>query len=124
MIKCTLRWNLQRTLVVYHCTPIELLLTDAQRRTRQGSPAKNLPSLPTGANKWTADQAFHDATTQLVPDSQLQNELANLERQVLEAKKAALQSQLQTLSAANPAPPMEEPTANPREGRTSNFGSL
>ena len=86
----------------------------AQRRTRQGGPAKNLPSLPTGANKRTADQAFHDATTQLVPESQLQNEVANLERQVLEAKKTALQRQLQTLTATNPAPYMEEPTANPK----------
>lgn len=37
----------------------------------------------------------------MAPDSPLQNEVANLERQVLEAKKAALQKQLQTLTAAN-----------------------
>ena len=53
-------------------------------------------------------------------DSQLQNEVASLERQVLEAKKAALQKQLQTLTVANPAP-TEEPTANPREVRNPNI---
>ena len=95
-----------------------------QRRTRQGGPAKNpAPPLP-AANKRTADQAFHDASTELVPDSQLQNEVANLERQVLEAKKVALQRQLQILTAAKPAPPIEEPTVNQREARTSNFGSF
>ena len=54
----------------------------AQRRTRQGGPAKNLPSLLPAANKRTADQAFHEGPTELFPDSQLQNEVANLERQV------------------------------------------
>ena len=93
-----------------------------QRKTRQGGAPKNPPSLPTATNKRTADQAFHDAPTELVPDSQLQDEVASLERQVLEAKKAALQKQLQTLTAANPAPPVGEPTANPREARNSNFG--
>ena len=38
----------------------------AQRRTRQGCPAKNLPSLLTGANK-----RIYNAIAQLVPDSQL-----------------------------------------------------
>ena len=92
----------------------------AQRQTRQGSTAKNLPSL--SANKRTADQKFHDAPSELAPDSQLQNEVAKLERQVLEAKKAAFQRQFQTLTTANPAPPTEEPAANPREVRNSNFG--
>ena len=50
----------------------------AQRKTRQGRTAKNLPSL--FANNRTADQAFHDAPSELAPDSQLQNEVANLER--------------------------------------------
>ena len=81
----------------------------AQRKTRQGGAAKNQPSLPTATNKRTVDQAFHDAQTELVPDSQLQDEVTNLERQVLEAKKAALQRQIQTLTAANPAPPTENP---------------
>ena len=85
----------------------------AQRKTYQGGIAKNFPSL--SANKQTADQVFHDAPSELAPDSQLQNEVADLERQVLKAKKAAFQKQLQTLTTANPAPPTEEPAANPRE---------
>ena len=71
-----------------------------------------------------ADQAFHDVSTELVPYSQLQNEVANLEQQVVEAKKIALQRQLQILTAAKPAPPIEEPTVNQRETKTSNFGSF
>ena len=50
----------------------------AQRKTSQGRTAKNLPSL--FANNRTADQAFHDAPSELAPDSQLQNKIANLER--------------------------------------------
>ena len=64
-----------------------------QQRTRQGGPAKNPAPPPPVANKRTANQAFHDASTELVPDSQLQNEVANMERQVLEAKKVVLQRQ-------------------------------
>ena len=102
--------------------PLEINTTGkgTRRKTRQGGTVKNLPSL--SANKRTADQAFHVAPSELAPDSQLHNEVANLERQVLEAKKAALQRQLQTLTAANPASPMEQPTANPKEARNSNFG--
>ena len=73
-------------------TPQEqnIIEKDTQQRTRQGGPAKNsAPPLP-AANKRTADQAFRDASTELASDSQLQNEVANLERQVLEAKKVAL----------------------------------
>ena len=93
-----------------------------QRRTRQG--AKTATPAPVPTNKRTADQAFHDAPSEMVPDSQLQNEVANLERQVLEAKKAALQKQLQSLTAANPGPPTENPVpvAQPGEARNSNFG--
>ena len=93
-----------------------------QRKTRQGGTAKNASSSLSATNKRTADQAFHDAPIEIIPDSQLQNEVASLERQVLEAKKAALQKQLQNLTAANPTPSMEGPTANPTEARTSNFG--
>lgn len=51
--------------------------------TGKGAPRKthqtiNLTPGPS-TNKQTADQAFHDAPTELVPDSQLQNEVANLE---------------------------------------------
>lgn len=58
----------------------------APRKTRQGGTAKNPPSLPT--NKRTADQAFHDAPSEIVPDIQLQNEVANLECQVLRSKES------------------------------------
>ena len=95
-----------------------------QRRTSQGGPAKNPNPLLPATNKRMADQAFHDASTELVPDSQLQNEVVNLEQQVLEAKKVALQRQLQILIAAKPAPPIEEPTVNSKETRTSNFRSF
>lgn len=60
----------------------------APRKARQGATKNPTPAPP--SNKRTADQAFHDAPTEMAPDSQLQNEVANLERQVLEAKKAAL----------------------------------
>ena len=92
----------------------------APRKTRQGATKNPTPGPST--NKRTADLAFHDAPSEMVPDSQLQNEVANLERQVLEAKKAALQKQLQTLTAANPAPPTEGPDANLVEARNSIFG--
>ena len=93
----------------------------APRKTRQGATKNPAPTL-LPPNKRTADQAFHDAPSEMVPDSQLQNEVANLERQVLEAKKAALQKQLQTLTTANPALPTEGPAANSGEARNSNFG--
>ena len=54
----------------------------------------------------------------------MRNEVANLERQVLEAKKAALQKQLQALNAANPVPTAEDPVAQPGGARNSNFGSF
>ena len=54
----------------------------------------------------------------------MQNKVANLERQVLEAKKVVLWRQLQIPTAAKPAPPIEEPTVNSTETRTSNFGSF
>ena len=94
----------------------------AQCKTRQGSTAKNLPSLSLPSKKQTADQAFHDAPSEIIPDSQLQNKVANFERQVLKAKKAALQKQLQSLTAANSTPSAEGPAANPAEAKTSNFG--
>ena len=94
----------------------------AQCKTRQGSTAKNLPSLSLPSKKQTADQTFHDAPSKIIPDSQLQNDVANLERQVLEAKKAALQKKLQTLTAANSTPLAEKPAANLEEAKTSNFG--
>lgn len=69
----------------------------APRKTRQGTARNPTPApahapapAPPVTNKRTADQAFHDASSEIIPDSQLQNEVANLERQVLEAKKAAL----------------------------------
>ena len=62
--------------------------------------------------------------TKIALNSQLRNELANLERQVLEAKKTALQEQLQTLTAANLTPAIEQPAANQVEARNSNFGSF
>ena len=83
----------------------------APRKTRQGV-AKNPNLAPQLTNKQTADQAFHDAASEIVPDSQLQNKVANLERQVLEAKKAALQKQLQTLTSASTETPAEELAAN------------
>lgn len=72
-----------------------------QWKTRQGT-AKNHTSALAPApalaspltNKRIADQAFHDVPSKIIPDSQLQNEVANLEHPVLEAKQAALQKQL------------------------------
>ena len=40
----------------------------------------------------------------------------------MEAKKVALQRQLQILTVAKLAPPIEELTVNQKEARTSNFG--
>ena len=74
-----------------------------QRRTREGGHAKNLAPLPPAANKRTADQAFHDASMELVPDSQLQNEVANLERQVLEAKKSSIVETTTDTSCCQPS---------------------
>ena len=90
----------------------------AQRKTRQGGTAKNPPLPPPSSNKRTADQAFHDAPSETIPDSQLQNEVASLERQVLEAKKPHYRNN----SKANPTPSTEGPAANPAEAKTSNFG--
>ncbi len=100
--------------------PLEKTSTgkSAQYKTRQ---TKNLIPGPS-TNKRIADQVFHDVSTKLVPDSQLQNEVADLERRVLEARKAALQKQFQTLTAVNPASPTEELVANPGGARNSNFG--
>lgn len=85
----------------------------ASRKTRQ---TKNPTSGPS-TNKRTAEQAFHNAPTELVPDSQLENEVADLERQVLEAKKVVLQKQPQALTATTSATPTEIPVANPGEAR-------
>ena len=60
----------------------------------------------------------------MISDSQLQNKVATLEQQVLEAKKAALQKQLQTLNITNPTPPVERLVANPGKVKNSNFGSF
>ena len=95
----------------------------APRKTRQGA-TKNPTLILPPSNKRTADQAFHDAPSEMVPDSQLQDEVANLKRQVLEAKKAALQKRLQTFTATSPVLPKEGPAANQGEARNSNFGSF
>lgn len=74
----------------------------------------------------------------MIPDSRLQNKIANLERQVLEAKKTVSRKQLQGLTTANPvipeatspvfltttslATPMDSSTTNPQEPRNLNFG--
>ena len=42
--------------------------------------AKNLPSLPLANHKQTANYAFYDASSKIILDRQLQNEVANLER--------------------------------------------
>lgn len=47
--------------------------------------------------------------------------LARFERHVLDAKKAALQKQLQTLAAVNLTSSIEGPATNPTEARNSNF---
>lgn len=44
-------------------------------------------------NKQTPNQAFYNASTGIVLDNQLQNQVANLKPQVLEAKKVALLKQ-------------------------------
>ncbi len=48
----------------------------------------------------------------MILDSQLQKKVTNLERQVLKAKKAALQKQIQTLTRESNGTPAEEPAAN------------
>ena len=94
----------------------------APRKTRQGARRPKPPSPPPANLKRTADQAFHDVSSKIIPDSQLQNEVANLEHQVLEVKKAVLQKQLQTLAADNPTPQTKAALVTPGEARTSNFG--
>ena len=91
-------------------------------KTCQKAMAKNPPFLPPANHKRTTNQAFHEASSKIIPNSQLQNEVANLERQVFEVKKAALQKQLQTLVATNPTPPTEAALITLGEVRTSNFG--
>ena len=82
---------------------------------------KNPPSLPPANHKRTANQAFYDTSSKIIPDSQLQNKIANLEHQVLKTKKAAPQKQLQTLATANPTLPTEAASISPGEARTLNF---
>lgn len=53
----------------------------AQRKTRQGATKNHTPA-PPPTIKRTANQALHDDLSEMVPDSQLQNEIANLERQI------------------------------------------
>ena len=93
-----------------------------QCKTRQGATKILTPAiLPT--NKRIAYQALHDAPSGIVSDSQLQNKVANLKRQMLEAKKAALQKRLQTLTVANPGPTRGSLVAQlVEEARNLNFG--
>ena len=76
-------------------------------KTSQGATAKNPPSLPPSNHKRTADQAFHDASSKIIADNQLHNEVVNLECQVLET---------------NPTPLTEAAPVTTGEARTSNFG--
>ena len=108
-----------------------------QCKTRQGT-TKNLNSTPQILNKRIVNQVFHDTKSDIVSDSQLQNKVANLEWQILKAKKAAQQKQLQVLVAVNPVPltaanlvpttaaspetPMGAPAKNLEETKNSNFG--
>lgn len=67
----------------------------ARRKNRQLlSQAKIGPQLAPLINKQTFKQAFYNSLTGILLDSKLQNEVVNLERLVLEAKKIALQRQL------------------------------
>ena len=75
----------------------------ARRKKLAREQQKIPPPLRPQISEPTANQAFHDASSKIVPHSQLQNKVATLELQVLEAKKAALQKQLQNLTTANPA---------------------
>lgn len=52
--------------------------------------AKNFPFLSLVNHKQMDDQAFYKASSKIIPDSQLQKEVAKLEHQVLEAKKVVL----------------------------------
>ena len=73
-------------------------------------------------SKLTANQAFHDASNKIVPDSQLQNKIATLELQVFKAKKAALQQkQLKNLIIANLILPVKRSVINLGEVRNLNF---
>ena len=54
----------------------------------------------------------------------MQNEVANLEQQVLEAKNVVLPRQLQIFTIAKLAPLIEEPIVNQEEARTSKFESF
>lgn len=58
----------------------------AQCKTCQGT-TKNTTLVLQIPNKKTANQAFHDAYSNIISDSQLQNKVANLEHQSLRAKK-------------------------------------
>lgn len=82
---------------------------------------KNLTSASLLTNKQTAKQLFYDAASVIVPDSKLQNKKANLERQVLEAKKPGLQKQLRTFTLACTGTPEEEPAAISVRAKNSNF---
>ena len=42
----------------------------ASRKTRQGTTAKDPPSLSPANHKRTADQSFHDVSSEIIPDSQ------------------------------------------------------
>ncbi len=67
---------------------------------------------------------FYDAESKMALDSQLQNEVAYLERHVLEAKKVELQKQLQALSSAGTGMPADEPATNPVGAKNSNLELL
>ena len=96
----------------------------ARRKKLAREQQKIPPPLRPQISEPTANQAFHDASSKIVPHSQLQNKVATLELQVLEAKKAALQKQLQNLTTANPALSVKRPAANLEKARNENFGSF
>ena len=72
--------------------------------------------------KQTANQALYEDSSKIVLDSQLQKKLASLKQQVLEAKKAALKKQLQTLISVSIRMLAEEPAANRVRAKISNLG--
>ena len=55
-----------------------------------GEQQKILPPLRSQISKPTANQAFYNAPSKMVLDSQLQNKVTTLELQVFEAKKAVV----------------------------------
>lgn len=52
-------------------------------------------------SKKTADQTFYNSPSNIIPNSELKNKVANIEFHIFEVKKAALQKQRQALTANN-----------------------